>query len=35
MKATWTKIAAAAAGIGAVLMFWRKRADNDSADTTD
>ena len=31
MKATWAKMAAAIAGIGAVLMFWRKRADNDDA----
>jgi len=35
MKATWAKIAAAVAGAGAILMFWRKRADTDSADTND
>ncbi len=35
MKATWAKIAAAIAGIGAVLMFWRKRADSDNVDTTE
>ena len=35
MKATWAKIAAAVAGIGAVLMFWRKRTDSDTVDTAD
>lgn len=37
MKATWAKIAAAGAGIGAVLMFWRKRTDpdTDSVDSAD
>ncbi len=35
MKATWVKVAAAVASVGAILMFWRKRSDTDGADTAD
>ena len=35
MKATWAKVAAAVASVGAIVMFWRKRCDTDSADTAD
>ncbi len=35
MKSTWAKVAAAAAGAAAILMFWRKRNDTDSADAAD
>lgn len=32
MKATWAKIVAAIAGIGAVLMFRRKQSDSDTTE---
>jgi hypothetical protein len=35
MKSTWAKVAAAAASAAAILMFWRKRSDTESADPGD
>lgn len=33
MKSTWAKIVAIGASVGAVVMFWRKRSDDESTDT--
>jgi len=35
MKSTWAKVAGVVASLGALLVFWRKRSNTESADTAD